>query len=203
VASLNFVFDQPVHTRSAAFWKTSLTSVAKYCLFTGLASQALAAVTYAGYVGAFAWKSVDVVSQVARSVAALRFLLCEDTIHTPPPTLPVAAVVSPSQVSGPAAAIWPAGILNAESNRYLPYHDGPLAISTLLPVSLAKPWLKKPCVLTVLFAISLSSSPAIRVQFLSARSTLSVVGCTSWNAGHWLDQKYDSCELVSPMDPTR
>src|SRR3982074_1413016 len=129
--------------------------------------------------------SSEVVSQVTRSVDAFKFLLCEDTIQTPPPTLPVAAVVSPSQVSGAAAAICPAGTLKAELNRYCPYQDGPLAIRTLSPPSFAKAWLKKPCVVTALAAISLSSRVAIRVQFLSARSTLSVSGPTRSNAGHW------------------
>ena len=62
---------------------------------------------------------------MTRSVEALRFWLCEDTIHTPPPTLPVAAVCSPAQVSGAAAVICPAGTLNAVLNRYWPYHEGP------------------------------------------------------------------------------
>jgi hypothetical protein len=67
----------------------------------------------------------EVVSHVTRSADALRLALWEETIHVPPPTLPVAGVVSPGQVSGAAAEICPAGVLKAALNRYCPYQEGP------------------------------------------------------------------------------
>jgi len=56
-----------------------------------------------GRSGPTPWLASEVVSQVTRSVDALRLALCPETIHTPPPTLPVAAAPSPGQVSGAAA----------------------------------------------------------------------------------------------------
>jgi hypothetical protein len=60
---------------------------------------------------------------------------------------------------------------------------------TLLPLLLAKPWLKKPWVEIALALIRESSRLDMRVQLPSWRFTRRVPGLTIWKAGHWLDQR--------------
>ena len=92
------------------------------------------------------------------SVAALRFALCADSSHVPPPTLPTEGVESPGHCGIGAAAICPAGVLNVPWNNAPPYHDGPGIIRILLASFLSKSELKTLLVARVWFWSNVSSS---------------------------------------------
>src|ERR1700733_12123792 len=124
----------------------------------------------------------------ASAVAAARFLEYLDTIQMPPPTSPVVAVLCPAQVSGAAAATWPAGTCSAELKMYCPSQEGPISISVSLPYCLTNESAKADTVVSDLFATPASSRLAILVQFGLLVSTETVLPLIPL-AGHWLAQK--------------
>src|SRR5580692_2088280 len=124
----------------------------------------------------------------ASAVAAARFLEYLDTIQMPPPTSPVVAVLCPAQVSGAAAATWPAGTFSAELKTYWPYQDGPISISVLVAYCLTNESAKADWVVSDLLATPASSRLAILVQSGSLVFTETVLPLI-WFAGHWLAQK--------------
>src|SRR5580692_900714 len=125
----------------------------------------------------------------ASATAALRFLEYLETIQMPPPTSPVVVgVVCPAQVSGAAAATWPAGTCSAALKMYWPYQDGPMSISVLAAYCLTNESAKADWVVRDVLATPASSSLAIFVQFgllVLTETVLSLI----WFAGHWLAQK--------------
>src|ERR1700685_3016121 len=101
----------------------------------------------------------------ASATAALRFLECLETIQMPPPTSPVVGAVCPAQLSGAAAATWPAGTCRAALKTYCPYQEGPMSISVLAAYCLTNESAKADWVVSDLLATPASSRSAIFVQF--------------------------------------
>jgi len=81
---------------------------------------------------------LDVAIQVARADAALRFLLCAETIQPPPPRHRWSwSCRRPRQRRGGGDLA--RRVLNTELNRVCPYQEGPTSMSVLVAVFLRKP----------------------------------------------------------------